>query len=162
MSQHNLKLKPGDEAPLFALPDQDGHRQLLASYRSQWVLVYFYPKDDTPGCTAEACAIRDVWDDFAEAGITVFGISADPVESHSSFAEKYELPFAILSDEDKSVIDQYGVWQEKSMFGKKYMGIARTSFLIDKKGKIFRIYEKVKPQQHAKEILKDVETAKKV
>ncbi len=146
----------GKKAPDFTLPDQDGKEQRLSDYAGKWVLLYFYPKDDTPGCTLEACTIRDSYADFKKAGIVVLGVSKDSVKSHGKFVEKYKLPFTILADEEKKVVQLYGVWQEKKLYGRAYMGIARWSFLIDPKGKIAKIYEGVKPAEHAAEVLKDV------
>ena len=145
-----------DLAPDFTLPDQDGVEHTLSQYRGQWVLLYFYPKDDTPGCTKEACTIRDSLPSFAGAKAAVFGVSVDSVESHKRFAEKYQLPFTLLADEDKKVVELYGVWGERSMMGKKYMGTARTSFLIASDGVVKKVYENVKPDIHAKEVLKDL------
>ena len=154
-------LKINSKAPAFSLPDQKGKIHKLSDYLGQYVLIYFYPKDDTPGCTKEACMIRDVFPDFKKTKSKVLGISVDSVESHKKFAEKYKLPFTLLSDENKKVVEKYGVWQEKSMFGKKYMGTMRTSFLVDPNGKIVKIYEKVKPEIHAEEVLKDLKELKK-
>jgi len=124
------------------------------------VLLYFYPKDDTPGCTVEACTIRDNYSSFKKMGITVFGVSADPVKKHAKFAEKYELPFTLLSDENKEAIEAYDVWGKKKFMGREYMGINRVSFLIDDKGKIAKIYEEVKPAKHAGEVLIDAKEMK--
>ena len=124
------KLKIGDKAPVFGLLDQNGKTHSLAEYKGQWVLLYFYPKDDTPGCAKEACAIRDNFPDFKKLKAVVFGISADSVKSHKKFADKYNLPFTILSDEDKKVVRKYGVWGKKKFMGREYMGIFRASFLI--------------------------------
>lgn len=146
-----------NRAPEINLPDQNGTIHKLSDYKGQWVLVYFYPKDDTPGCTTEACALRDNLPKFKTIDAVVLGVSADSVVSHKKFVDKFKLPFTLLADVDKKTVNDYGVWQEKSMYGKKYMGIARTSFLIDPKGKIAKIYEKVKPEVHAEEVLKDLE-----
>ncbi len=151
-----MKLKEGMQAPDFKLPDQDGTERSLSGSKGRWVLVYFYPKDDTPGCTREACAIRDDFPAFEELGIEVFGISKDSVASHARFSEKYSLPFRILSDEGLSVIKKYGAWQKKKMAGREYMGIVRMSFLIDPEGSIARIYPKVKPDAHAAQVLADL------
>lgn len=155
-----LKVKVGNKAPAFSLPDQTGKPHKLSDHIGKWVLLYFYPKDDTSGCTAEACAIRDNYPNFQKLKCAVLGISIDPVKSHVKFKEKYDLPFALLSDEGKKVVERYGVWQEKSMYGKKYMGTMRTSFLIDPLGKIAKIYEKVKAEIHAEEVLKDLSILK--
>lgn len=143
-------------APDFTLPDQDGNKHKLSDYRGQWVLVYFYPKDDTPGCTTEACTLRDNLPKFGKLKAKVFGISVDSVASHKKFSEKYKLPFTLLADENKKVVEKYGVWQEKSMYGRKYMGTVRNSYLINPEGKIIMIYEKVKPADHAQQVLDDI------
>ncbi|MGE5541160.1 MAG: thioredoxin-dependent thiol peroxidase [Bacillota bacterium] len=146
----------GTAAPDFTLLDQDGKEHRLSAYRGKWVLIYFYPKDDTPGCTKEACAIRDADPDFSTLDAVVLGISADSVKSHKKFAEKYELTFPLLADEDKTVINAYGVWGLKKFMGREYEGILRTSFLVDPNGKIAYVYEKVKPEQHAAEVIADL------
>ncbi|MBP5993399.1 MAG: thioredoxin-dependent thiol peroxidase [Candidatus Moranbacteria bacterium] len=143
-------------APDFSLPDQSGVVHTLSSYRGRPVVLYFYPKDDTPGCTLEACSFRDAYARFKRAGIVVLGVSADPVRKHARFAEKYALPFTLLADEEKSVVERYGVWAKKKFMGREYMGILRTTFLIDPKGKIAKIYENVKPEAHADAVLADV------
>jgi peroxiredoxin Q/BCP len=146
----------GEQAPEFTLKDQDGEEHSLADYRGKWVLLYFYPKDDTPGCTIEACAIRDQFKDFKKIGAAVLGCSTDSVASHKRFAEAYELPFTLLSDEHKEVVGRYGVFGEKKLYGKTYMGTMRTSFLIDAQGVIRKVYEKVKPEKHAAEVIADL------
>jgi peroxiredoxin Q/BCP len=143
-------------APDFTLLDQDGTPHSLAEYRGRWVLLYFYPKDDTPGCTKEACAIRDDFHDFDTIDAVVLGVSADSVKSHKKFAEKYSLPFTLLADTEKTVINAYGVWGDKKFMGREYEGILRQSFLINPAGKIAKVYEKVKPEEHAKEVLGDI------
>lgn len=143
-------------APLFTLPDQNGKEHSLADYRGKWVLLYFYPKDDTPGCTNEACTIRDSFPHFQELKIAVLGVSVDSVESHKKFKEKYHLPFTLLSDYKKEVVPQYGVWGKKKFMGKIHEGTLRTSFLIDPEGKIAKIYENVDPAVHAAEVLTDL------
>ena len=155
-----MKLKTGKLAPDFKTVDQDGKVQKLSDYRGQWVLLYFYPKDDTPGCTKEACAIADMMPDFKKLKLKVFGVSTQGEKSHKKFAEKYDLPFTLLVDEDKKIVKKYGVWAEKSLYGRKYMGTLRNSFLIDPAGKIAKIYEKVKPETHAEEILADLKVLK--
>jgi peroxiredoxin Q/BCP len=150
-----MSLKIGDEAPNFSLPDQNGKTHHLSQYLGSWVLLYFYPKDDTPGCTREACSIRDNFAEFKKAGITVLGMSADSVQSHARFAEKYELPFTILSDPEKTTLKKYGAWAKKAFLGKSFLGIKRMSYLISPEGKIAKIYPKVKPQEHASEVLRD-------
>lgn len=149
------KLKTGDLAPDFTLKDQNGETHTLSIYRGQWVLIYFYPRDNTPGCTAEARAIRDRFDEFNKQEINVFGISTDSVKKHANFADKYNLPFTLLADENQVVVNLYGVWGMKKFMGREYMGTNRMSFLIDPAGKIVKIYEKVKPAEHANEILAD-------
>lgn len=151
-----MKLKEGDKAPSFNLPDQKGKKHKLSDYKGKWVLLYFYPKDDTPGCTKEACAIRDVYPKFKKLGIKVFGASADSVAKHEKFADKHDLPFTLLSDEEKKLVKDYGVWGKKKFMGREYMGINRMSFLIDPKQKIAKIYPKVKPADHAEEVLADM------
>ncbi|MBU6323680.1 MAG: thioredoxin-dependent thiol peroxidase [Patescibacteria group bacterium] len=146
----------GSPAPAFVLPDQDGKEHTLAEYRGRWVLLYFYPKDDTPGCTIEACAIRDQFKDFKKIGAEVLGVSTDSVASHKKFAQAYELPFTLLSDEHKEVVGSYGVFGEKKFMGKTYMGTSRTSFLIRPDGTIAKAYEKVKPEKHAAEVIADL------
>ena len=151
------KLKVKDIAPDFTLPDQAGKNYTLSDYRGAWILVYFYPKDNTPGCTKEACVIRDNFPAFGKLGAKVFGISGDSVASHKRFADKHELPFVLLSDENKEVLNKYGVWQKKKLAGREYMGIVRWSYLIDPEGKIAKIYENVKPESHAEQVLADLE-----
>jgi len=146
----------GTVAPEFTLPDQDGKEHTLAEYQGSWVLLYFYPKDDTPGCTIEACTIRDQFKDFKTIGAIVLGVSTDTVASHKKFATAYELPFTLLADEHKEVVGTYGVFGEKKFMGRTYMGTMRTSFLIDPKGRIAKIYEKVKPEKHASEVIADL------
>jgi len=148
-------LKVGQKAPEFNLPDQEGNMHSLKEQKGKWVLLYFYPKDDTPGCTKEACTIRDNYSAFKKAGIVVLGMSADSVKKHAKFAEKYKLPFTLLADEEKVAINAYGVWAKKKFMGREYMGILRNSFLIDPEGKIAKIYEGVKPADHAEEVLAD-------
>lgn len=144
------------KAPNFSLQDQDGQTHSLQDYLGQWVVVYFYPKDDTPGCTTEACSFRDEYDYIKEHGAVVFGISKDSVASHKKFATKYNLHFPLLSDESLDTIKAYGAWGERSMYGKKYMGIIRCTFLIDPKGEIVKEYPKVTPKDHAVQIVKDL------
>lgn len=147
----------GKKAPPFSLPDQAGNLHTLKDYAGQWMLLYFYPKDDTPGCTKEACMIRDHFPHFKKLHIIVLGVSVDSVKSHAKFVEKYKLPFTLLSDEKKEVVEKYGVWQKKKFMGREYMGTIRTSFLINPKGKIAKIYANVKPEIHAEEVLKDIQ-----
>jgi len=147
----------GAAAPDFALLDQDGQLHTLSQYRGQWALVYFYPKDDTTGCTKEACAMRDALPDFSKLNAVVLGISADSVKSHKKFADKYGLPFTLLADEDKKTVEAYGVWGRKKFMGREYDGIFRTSFLIKPDGTIAKVYEGVKPEQHAADVLADLQ-----
>ena len=149
-------MKIGDSAPNFTLLDQDNKSHALADYKGKWLLLYFYPKDNTSGCTQEACMLRDDFSGFKKLEVDVVGVSIDSVASHKKFADEYKLPFTLLADEEKEVVKQYGVWAEKSMYGKKYMGTLRTSFLINPKGRIEKIYEAVKPAEHSREVLKDL------
>lgn len=151
-----MKLHIGEQAPDFTLPDQDGHMHTLSLLKGKRVLLYFYPKDDTPGCTKEACNFRDTFESFKKSNMHIFGISADSISRHKKFADKHKLPFPLLSDETKEMLKKYGAWAEKKFLGKTYMGILRISFLIDTEGKIEKIYEQVKPDMHAKEVLADV------
>lgn len=152
-----LKLKTGQSAPDFKLPDQNNKLRRLKDYQGQWALLYFYPKDDTEGCTVEACGLAEHFLSFVNIKAEILGLSVDSVQSHKKFANKYKLPFTLLSDEKKSVVKKYGVWQEKNMMGKKYWGTARASFLINPKGKIAKIYPKVEPERHAEEVLHDMQ-----
>lgn len=151
------KIQVGELAPDFKLSDQSGKVHKLADYVGKWLLVYFYPKDNTPGCTTEACQLRDAWSVLVERGAVVLGVSADSVASHLNFANKFKLPFPLLADEDKTMIKDYGVLVEKSMFGKKFLGIKRSSFLINPEGRIAKIYPSVKPSEHAQEVLHDLD-----
>ncbi|MDE2026072.1 MAG: thioredoxin-dependent thiol peroxidase [Patescibacteria group bacterium] len=146
----------GTQAPQFSLPDQNNIMHSLAQYLGKWVLVYFYPKDDTPGCTSEACSFRDNLPKFSQKDVVVLGISVDSVDSHRRFSDKYHLPFPILSDEKKEVVNEYGVWQQKKFMGKSYMGTMRTSFLINPTGKIIKVYEHVKPEMHVAQVQSDL------
>ena len=141
------------KAPDFSLLDQDGKMHSLSQYKGKKILLYFYPKDDTPGCTTEACSFRDRLNELKKQGVQVLGVSADTEKSHKKFAEKFQLNFPLLADVDKKLIEDYGVWKQKSMFGKKYMGIDRSTFLIDKLGKIAHIWRGVKVNGHVDEIL---------
>jgi len=148
-----MSLNVGDKAPSFKLKNQDVEVVSLADLKGKPIVLYFYPKDDTSGCTKEACNFRDEFPKFGKMKAEIIGVSADSVESHKKFAEKYKLPFNLLSDEKKEVVEKYGVWQEKSMYGKKYMGIVRTTFIIDGQGKIRKIFEKVKVDEHNQEVM---------
>ncbi|MFO0743621.1 MAG: thioredoxin-dependent thiol peroxidase [Candidatus Paceibacterota bacterium] len=149
-------LKINQKAPEFNLPDQSGEMHNLKMYKGKKVLLYFYPKDDTPGCTTEACSFRDNLKDLSSLGLVVLGVSKDSVASHAKFAKKYDLNFPILSDETGDVIEAYGAWGKKKFMGREYMGILRMSFLIDQNGKIEKIYEEVKPKEHVGEVKEDV------
>lgn len=149
-------LNSGDKAPVFTLADQNGKEHSLKDYLGKWVLLYFYPKDDTPGCTKEACSLRDAFPRFKKLDATVFGVSVDSMKSHAKFAEKYSLPFTLLADPEKTLVQAYGVWGKKKFMGREYMGTNRMSFLIDPKGMIAKVYEKVKPEEHAEEVLADL------
>ena len=146
-------LKAGDPAPDFTLVSDGGQEVSLSDYRGQKVVLYFYPKDDTPGCTAEACAFRDDHSDIVAAGAAVLGVSPDTIKSHDKFKAKYNLPFALLSDPDHQVADMYGAWGEKKMFGKSYEGILRSTFIVDEEGKIVKVFPKVTPKDHSREVL---------
>ena len=155
------KIKLGDRAPVFSLPDQANTIHTLSDYQGQWVLLYFYPRDNTPGCTIEACEIRDNFSEFTRLKAVVFGISKDSAASHQKFIQKYKLPFTLLVDENKEVVKKYGVWSKKKFMGREFMGINRISFLIDPKGRVVKIYENVKPKEHAQEVLKDLQVLSK-
>jgi len=154
-------LKVGRKAPLFALLDQHGNEQKLKSYIGQWNLIYFYPKDDTPGCTKEACMIADVYKDFKRLKVNVFGMSKDTVKSHAKFAEKYQLPFTLLSDPSMETMGKYGAAVEKKMYGKTVRGTNRISYLVAPDGKIVKVYPEVDPATHALELLKDIKQLQK-
>jgi peroxiredoxin Q/BCP len=143
----------GQQAPAFEAQDQHGHLHRLQDYHGRRVALYFYPKDDTSGCTAQACALRDNYQSLLAAGIQVLGVSIDGAKSHQKFAQKYELPFPLLVDEDKKLVQDYGVWQEKSMYGRKYMGTMRYTFLIDAQGQIEKVITKVDTKNHAAQLL---------
>ena len=146
-------LAAGTQAPPFSLPDQNGQTHTLEEYRGQKVVLYFYPKDNTPGCTKQACAFGELYPQFREKGAVVLGVSKDSVASHKKFAEKYGLPFTILSDEGLETIKAYDVWQEKNMYGKKTMGVVRTTYLIDENGVIARAFSKVKAGENPQQML---------
>ena len=146
-------LKPGSKAPPFSLVSDSGETVTLAGLRGKKVVLYFYPKDDTSGCTVEACEFRDNWQAVERAGAVVLGVSPDGVASHGKFKAKYQLPFPLLADEDHAVAEAYGAWGEKSMYGRKYKGILRSTFLIDEEGRVAHVFEKVKAKGHAAEVL---------
>lgn len=150
-----MTLASGQKAPAWKAKDQDGIEHSLDDYRGMWLLLYFYPKDDTSGCTMEACNFRDNLGEIERNGLKIVGVSVDPVDSHRKFADKYELPFTLIADENKSIVNAYGVWGKKKKYGKEYDGTFRTSFLIDPEGVIQKVYENVKPESHVEEILKD-------
>lgn len=154
-------LEEGTKAPNFKSIDQHGTEHTLSQYKGSWVMLYFYPKDDTPGCTKEACSIRDSWKEFKDKGITVLGVSADTVAKHKKFADKYDLPFPLLADTDKEIIRSYEALGMKKMYGREYEGIFRITYLISPTGEIAKAYPKVKPDIHADEILKDIDSLQK-
>ena len=144
-------------APAFSLSDQDGVMRSLVDYAGKWILLYFYPEDDTPGCTKEACGFRDLWTELSKRDCVVLGVSPDSPESHAKFAKKYRLPFSLLSDRGKKMLVEYGAWREKKFLGKRYMGTARISYFIDPDGNVAKMYDKVKPEEHPEEVLRDLE-----
>jgi thioredoxin-dependent peroxiredoxin len=146
-------LKEGSTAPAFKTSDANGKTVKLSDFRGQKVVLYFYPKDDTPGCTKEACSFRDSFPKYKKQGIVVLGVSPDDEASHKTFARKYKLPLTLLTDKNHAISDAYGTYGQKKFMGRTYMGINRTTFLIDEKGKIKKIFEKVKPEDHAEEVL---------
>ena len=148
-----LKLREGDIAPDFSAATNGGGRVSLADFKGKNVVLYFYPKDDTPGCTREACAFRDNFDEFKKRGAIVLGVSTDPANSHDKFVRKFKLPFLLLADEDKIIVTAYGVWGEKSFMGRKYLGTHRVTFLIGPDGRIRKIWPQVKPDEHVAEVL---------
>jgi peroxiredoxin Q/BCP len=152
-------MKVNDKAPAFSLLDQDGNKVSLKDFAGKTVVLFFYPKADTPGCTIEACGFRDAYKKIQATGAVILGISADEPARQKKFEEKFKLPYPLLADTDKKVCESYGVIQEKSMYGKKYMGIARMTFIIGPTGKVQQIYEKVKPEGHAEQVLADLKTA---
>jgi thioredoxin-dependent peroxiredoxin len=158
--RREMSVEVGDKAPDFTLPADGGGRVSLKELKGKTVVLYFYPRDDTPGCTAEACAFRDSLPDFSKVKATVVGISRDSVASHDKFKKKFKLPFPLVSDEAGKVTEAYGAWVEKSMYGKKYMGIERATFLIDAKGTVRKIWRKVKVDGHAEDVLKAAEDLK--
>jgi peroxiredoxin Q/BCP len=144
-------IEPGKKAPAFSLNDQSGTAHTLSDYAGRAVILYFYPKDDTPGCTTQACGLRDAWSEF-DGRAEIFGVSIDSTARHEKFIAKYDLPFPLLSDREKKIVNAYGVWVEKSMYGRKYMGAERTTFIIDARGRIAKILRKVKPTEHVAEL----------
>jgi peroxiredoxin Q/BCP len=148
-----MPLAAGQPAPDFALPDENGVVRRLSDFRGRYVVLYFYPKDDTPGCTTEACEFRDAYADYERAGVVILGVSPDSPHSHTRFKQKHQLPFPLLADEGHAVCQQYGVWGRKKFMGREYEGVLRTTFLIDPQGQILKVFENVKPAGHAKEVL---------
>jgi thioredoxin-dependent peroxiredoxin len=148
-----LGLSEGEVAPAFSAATNGGGSVTLAELKGKNVILYFYPKDDTPGCTKEACAFRDQYAAFQKKGAVVLGVSVDPVKAHDKFVEKYKLPFTLLADVDKKIVEAYGVWGQKTFMGRKYLGVHRVTFLIGPDGKIKKIWPKVKPEEHAAEVL---------
>lgn len=154
--ERKITLNPGDMAPNFELENQDGVKVALKDFIGKKVVLYFYPKDNTPGCTTEACEFSQSWDDFIALNAVIIGISPDSVKSHSGFISKHDLRHILLSDPDKEVAKAYGVWQLRKNYGKEYMGIVRTTFVIDESGKIAKIYKSVKAKDHAAKVLGDL------
>lgn len=151
-----MALKPGDSAPEFSLPDANGDLVSLADFRGKWIVLYFYPRDNTPGCTKEACGFRDAYADYQNQDVVVLGVSTDDAKSHTKFVQKFNLPFTLLSDAEGKVASTYDSYGLKKFMGKEYMGVSRNTFLIDPEGKIHKIYLKVKPEPHAAEVLGDL------
>ena len=155
----DAKVSVGEKAPAFTLPDQDGKATKLSEFKGRWVVLYFYPKDDTPGCTVEACEFRDSNETFTERGADVWGISPQGAQSKRAFREKFGLPFALLADPDHAVADAYGSWVEKTNYGKTYWGVARTTFLVGPDGRIAHAWPKVRPEGHAADVLSVLDAA---
>jgi peroxiredoxin Q/BCP len=150
-------LEPGDKAPDFTLPADDGSHMALADFEGKRVVLYFYPKDDTSGCTTQACDLRDSLPAIDTKGAVVLGVSPDPVSSHEKFRDKYDLNFPLLADEDHAVAEAYGVWKEKSMYGRKYWGVERTTFILDEEGVIREVWRRVRPKGHAERVVEALE-----
>jgi peroxiredoxin Q/BCP len=151
-----MPIQTGGSAPEFALQDENGTLRRLSEYRGKPVVLYFYPKDDTPGCTKEACSFRDDYSAYENVGVTILGVSPDSPRSHTKFKEKYQIPFTLLADEDHKVSEEYGVWGKKKFMGREYDGIHRTTFIIDENGQIKKVFENVKPANHSEEILAEL------
>jgi len=147
-------LEPGKKAPAFTLPDQDGNEVKLTELKGETVVLYFFPRADTPGCTTQACGVRDRGADYEKAGVRVIGVSPDTVEAQRKFADKFDLKFTLLADADHAVAEKYGAWVEKSMYGRKYWGVARSTFIVDPRGKIAKAFPKVSPKTHDDVVLK--------
>ena len=156
-----MPIASGIPAPEFSLQDETGTIRSLAEYRGQPIILYFYPKDDTPGCTKEACNFRDDYSQYVQAGVTILGVSPDSSASHAKFKTKYGLPFPLLADEGHKVCELYRVWGTKKNYGREYQGVFRTTFVIDEKGKILRVFENVKPAEHSAEVLAELKPARK-
>lgn len=152
-----MPIESGNQAPDFELPDETGTMRRLSDFRGRPVVLYFYPKDDTKGCTTEACNFRDDYSAYEKADVIILGVSPDSVQSHVKFKMKYDLPFPLLSDEDHKVCEKYGVWALKKFMGREYMGVLRTTYLIDADGQIVRVFEKVRPAEHSGEVLAALE-----
>lgn len=148
-----MSILPGVPAPDFVLLDDSGVTRRLSDYRGQTIVLYFYPKDDTPGCTTEACNFRDDYSAYVEAGVTILGVSPDSAKSHTKFKQKFQLPFPLLADDQHTVSEAYGVWSKKKFMGREYMGVSRTTFVIDADGRIKKIFSQVKPASHSVEVL---------
>lgn len=151
-----MPISSGIPAPDFELPDETGGMRKLSDFRGQPVVLYFYPKDDTPGCTTEACNFRDDYSAYEKAGVTILGVSPDSVKSHAKFKQKFGLPFPLLADDGHKVCETYDVWALKKFMGREYMGVLRTTFLVDAEGRILRVFEKVKPADHSAELLAEL------
>lgn len=151
-----MTLNVGDAAPSFALPDAEGNLVKLEDLKGKWVVLYFYPRDNTPGCTKEACGFRDAYADYQTSDVVVLGVSTDDAKAHTKFATKYDLPFPLLVDEGGAIASEYGSYGLKKFMGKEYMGISRSTFIIDPEGRLAKIYRKVKPEPHAQEVLSDI------
>ncbi len=151
-----MVLEKGVKAPAFELNDSEGKKHKLSDYLGETIVLYFYPKDDTPGCTKEACSFRDSYADFRNAGVTIIGISPDKVASHKKFKDKYSLPFTLLADPDHQVCEAYGVWGLKKSFGREYEGVYRTTYIINPEGLIQRVFKNVKPSDHSQEVLSEL------
>jgi peroxiredoxin Q/BCP len=148
-----MPIKSGIPAPEFSLPDETGVTRSLSEFFGRPLILYFYPKDDTPGCTTEACNFRDDYSQYTQAGVTILGVSPDTSQSHAKFKAKYGLPFPLLADAEHKICELYGVWGTKKNYGREYQGVFRTTFLIDEKGKIIQVFEKVKPAEHSEQVL---------
>lgn len=154
-----MLITAGNPAPDFNLVDENGKEHSLSDYKGKPLVLYFYPRDDTPGCTKEACNFRDDYSKYEEAGVTILGVSPDEADSHAKFKNKYDLPFTLLADSDHRVSEKYGVWGPKKSFGREYEGILRTTFLIDSDGKIKKVFKNVKPAQHSEDVLQAISEA---